>query len=123
LARKAEPFTQKEGIIYKMGQDNKMRKCLTTSETYIILKELREGMTRGHFIVDIIAKKFMYVRYWWPNLFKDTHDFCKSCDRHQRIGRLKTKSLANLVTTLLEEPFMKWGLDLIGPIKPTRILK
>jgi hypothetical protein len=31
LAIKAKPFTLKEGIMYKMGQDNKMRKCLTTS--------------------------------------------------------------------------------------------
>jgi hypothetical protein len=38
------------------------------------------------------------------------------------MGGFKTKSLAKLVTTLLEEPFVKWGLDLIGPIKPTRRL-
>jgi len=31
-----------------------------------------------------------------------------------------TKSLAKLVITLLEEPFMKWGLNFIGQIKPTR---
>jgi hypothetical protein len=30
-----------------------------------------------------------------------------------------TKSLAKLATTLIEEPFMKWGLNSIGPIKPT----
>ncbi len=29
----------------------------------------------------------------------------------------KTKKLAKLVTTLLEEPFLKWGVDLIGLIK------
>jgi hypothetical protein len=27
------------------------------------------------------------------------------------------ESLAKLVTTLLREPFMKWGLDFVGSIK------
>ncbi len=58
----------------------------------------------------------MDASYQWPNLFKDTHEFCKSCDNYQKIGGLKTKSLAKL-TTFQEEPFMKWGLDFIGPIK------
>jgi hypothetical protein len=28
--------------------------------------------------------------------------------------------LAKLVTTLLDEPFIKWGLDFVGPIKHAR---
>jgi hypothetical protein len=31
LARKVEPFTLKERKMYKVGQDNKLHKCLTTS--------------------------------------------------------------------------------------------
>jgi hypothetical protein len=33
-----------------------------------------------------------------------------------------TQNLAKLVTTLLEKPFQKWGLDFIGHVKPTRKL-
>jgi hypothetical protein len=32
LAKKAKPFTLKKGIMYRMGQDNTLRRCLTTSE-------------------------------------------------------------------------------------------
>ncbi len=65
---------------------------------------------------DIIAKNIL-DEYWWPTLFKDTHEFCKKCNSYQKIGGLKTKSLAKLVTTFPKEPFMKWGLYFIGPIK------
>jgi len=75
-------------------------------------------VARGHFTTDITAKKIMHASYWWPTLFKGPHEFCKSCDNCQKIGGLKTKSLAKLVITLLEEPFMKWGLDFISSIKP-----
>jgi len=96
--------------------------CLTTLEAQIILKELHEGVVRGHFTIDIIVKKIMDVRYWWPTLFKDIHDFCTNYDNYQKIRKLKTKSLAKLVTTLLEKPFMKWGLNFISPIKLARRL-
>jgi hypothetical protein len=70
----------------------------------------------GHFVVYIVTKKILGARYWWPTLFMDIHELCKS-DSYQKIGGLKTKSFAKLVITLLEEPFIKWGLDFIGLIK------
>jgi hypothetical protein len=75
-----------------------------------------------HFVKDIIAKKNLDASYWWPTLFKDIHKFYRSYDSYKKFGGLKTKSLAKLVTTFLEEPFMKLGLDFIGPIKPARRL-
>jgi hypothetical protein len=59
-------------------------------------------VARGHFVVDIITKKVMDAGYWWPTLFMDIHELCKS-DSYQKIGGLKTKSFAKLVITLLEE--------------------
>jgi len=33
--------------MYKVGQDNKMRRCLTISKAHIVLKELHEGVVGG----------------------------------------------------------------------------
>jgi hypothetical protein len=34
----------------------------------------------------------------------------------QRIRGLTIQSLAKLVISLLEKPYMKWGIDFVGPI-------
>ncbi len=73
----------------------------------------------GHFVIEITQKKILDVEYWWPTMYRDVHDYCKSCDTCQKIGRLVIQSLAKMVTSLLEEPFMKWGFDFVGPIKST----
>jgi len=53
-------------------------------------------------------------------MYRDVHDYFKSCDACQKIRGLATQSLVKLVTSLPKEPFMKWGLHFVGPIKPTR---
>jgi hypothetical protein len=51
---------------------------------HLISINYSEGATRKvvgrHFVVDITTKKIIDVIYWWPTLFKDIHEFCKSCD-------------------------------------------
>jgi len=49
-------------------------------------------------------------------MYKDMHDYYRYCDACQRTKGLATQSLAKLVTSLLEEPFMKWGLDFLGQL-------
>jgi hypothetical protein len=68
--------------MYGMGEDNIMHRCSTTLEAHIVLKELHERVVRRHFVANITINKILDERYWWPTLFKDTHEFCKSCDNY-----------------------------------------
>jgi hypothetical protein len=119
LARKFEPFPLKEGKNYKVGQNNKLHKCLTTLETQFVLKELHKRVVGRQFAANITTKKILDAGYWSPTLLKDIHEFSKFCDSCQKIGGLKTKFLARFVTRVPKEPFMGWVLDFIVPIKPT----
>ncbi len=49
------------------------------------------------------------------------HDCYRSCDECQKTRGLAIQSLTKLVTSLREEPFIKRGLDFVGPIKLARI--
>ncbi len=86
----------------------------------MVMKELHEGPSRGHFAMKIMQRKILDVGYWWPTMYRDVDDYFRSCDACQRTRGLATQSLAKLITSFPEEPFMKWGLDFVGPIKPTR---
>jgi hypothetical protein len=46
-----------------MGQDNKLRRCFTTTKTYMVMRELYEGLSRGHFAIEITQKKILDVGY------------------------------------------------------------
>jgi hypothetical protein len=46
LTKKEKPFTLKEGKMYKMGQNNRLHKCLIISRVHSVFKELREGVAR-----------------------------------------------------------------------------
>jgi hypothetical protein len=37
-----------------MGQNNKLEQCLTTIETQMVMKELHEGPSQGHFAIEIM---------------------------------------------------------------------
>ncbi len=85
----------------------------------MVMRELHERASGGNFAIKITQKKILDVRYWWPTLYRDVHDYYRSCDAYQRIGGVVTQSFTKLVTRLPEKPFMKWGFDFMGPIKPT----
>jgi len=67
----------------------------------------------------ITAEKILQTGYYWPTLFKDAHDYCKSCDVCQAYAQSSTIS-GPLHPIPPLGPFEKWGIDLMGPLPMTK---
>ena len=67
-----------------------------------------------------MAEKILQADFYWPTLFKDFFDFCKTCARCQQLGGGVTKrNLMPLTPILIIEIFDCWGLDFMGPFPPS----
>ncbi len=63
LAKRVEPFPIKNGVMYKMGQNNKLKQCMLSTKAKVVIKELQEGTTTKHFATKITQKNFFNVGY------------------------------------------------------------
>eukprot|EP00253_Pinus_taeda_P025357 PITA_25357 len=81
-------------------------------------EELHDGPAGGHYARDATAHKILRAGYYWPTLFKDSHNYVRKCQVCQTVaGRQKKPSLP-LQPVNIEQPFDQWGLDIIGEIVP-----
>ncbi len=83
LALKLLPFTTIEGKLYKQGQDQILCRCFHDEEILVIQQKMHEKVGGRHFLVNIIARKVLNVKYWWPTLHRDAQHHFQSCDACQ----------------------------------------
>jgi hypothetical protein len=72
LKTKARRFTMVNGTLYKRGFALPLLKCVSPEEGNYILREIHEGICISHSRARVVAHKAVKVRFYWPNMRKDS---------------------------------------------------
>ena len=63
--------------------------------------------------------KILQSGFYWPTIFKDTYEFCKTCENCQKLESITKRNMMPLNHILEIEIFDCWGIDFMGPFPPS----
>ena len=81
---KAAPYNLIKGILFKMGADEQLRRCLEKKDRKTVMRALHSGPLGGHFVASTTVNRIRSAGYWWPSLIRDVRSYVGSCDQCQR---------------------------------------
>ena len=102
--------------MYKHCVDGIMRRCVPAEEISDVMYQCHAGMYGGHAGVMKTQANKLQAGFYWPNIFRDVHDYIEKCDRFQRSGNNTRRNEMPQKGILEVELFDVWGVDFVGPL-------
>ena len=84
-----------------------------------ILSLAHEIPLAGHLGQKKTAERILQ-RFYWPTLFQDVREVCKACPECQRTASGKTVRAPMIPLPIIEEPFQRIAMDIVGPLPRSR---
>ncbi|KAG7533253.1 Ribonuclease H-like superfamily [Arabidopsis thaliana x Arabidopsis arenosa] len=119
-ARKLKIISAKYCIIkeslYKRGVSDPYLLCIFGPEVEIVTSEVHEGLCGSHSSGRAMAFKIKRLGYFWPTMISDCIDYAKRCKKCQMHAPLIHQPSEILSSISAPYPFMRWSMDIIGPM-------
>lgn len=112
---RAKYYFWDDPYLFKHCPDQIIRRCVPEMDQKCILEFCHNHACGGHFSGKKTAAKVLQSGFIWPTLFKDAHEYCRKCDRCQRLGRISKRNEMPQQPILIVELFDVWGIDFMGP--------
>ena len=114
-------FCKKEGVICRVWRPRNSTKeikqlVLPAPCRSAVLKLAHSIPWAGHMGRDKTARRILQ-RFYWPTLFRDVAEYCRTCPECQRASG-KKQQLVPL--PIMGEPFQRIAVDIVGPLPKSR---
>jgi hypothetical protein len=105
--------------LFKYCPDQIIRRCVPNDEITNVLNFCHSEACGRHFSIKKTVAKILQCGFYWPTLFKDTNDFCRTCEKCQKLGAISRRNMMPLNPIIVIEIFDYWGIDFTGPFPPS----
>jgi hypothetical protein len=98
-------FFWDDPYLFKYFPDQIIRRCIPEHDQSNVISFCHDHACGGHFSAKKTAAKILQRGFYWPTLFRDTHTYCTSCERCQKLGTISRRNMMPLNPILIIEIF------------------
>ncbi|XP_048624081.1 uncharacterized protein LOC111209022 [Brassica napus] len=120
LKRRSAHYVVMDGELHRWTATKVLLKCISGKETRLVMTETHEGAAGNHSGGQALALKVKNLGFYWPTMNADCETYVRKCDKCQRHASTIHSPTEFLHTLTAPYPFMRWGMDIIGPMPVSR---
>ncbi|XP_013699873.2 uncharacterized protein LOC106403603 [Brassica napus] len=120
LRTRSAHYVVLDGELHRWTATKVLLKCINGEETHLVMAETHEGTAGNHSGGRAPALKVRSLGFYWPTMNADCEAYAQRCDQCQRHASTIHSPTQLLRTMTAPYPFMRWGMDIIGPMPSSR---
>ncbi|XP_048613404.1 uncharacterized protein LOC125587236 [Brassica napus] len=120
LKTRSAHYVVLDNELHRWTASKVLLKCIHGKETARVMAETHEGAGGNHSGGRALAIKVRSLGFFWPTMNADCESYARSCDKCQRHAPSIHCPTEMLRTTVAPYPFMRWAMDIIGPLPCSR---
>ena len=110
-------FFRQDGLLYRRRQDQSHSEqlVLPISCRNPVLQLAHDIPMAGH-LGRRKTRRRILQRFYWPGLYRDVRDYCRSCHQCQKSSPRGTRRAPLIPLPIIDVPFRRVAMDIVGPL-------
>ncbi|KAF8047206.1 hypothetical protein N665_3145s0001 [Sinapis alba] len=109
-----------DGRLHRWTANKLLLTCVGKEEAELVMIETHEGEGGNHGGGRSLALKLKSQGHYWPRMVNDCEEYASRCDKCQRHAPNIHSPTELLKTSTTPYPFMRWEMDIVGPLPSSR---
>ncbi|XP_056862280.1 uncharacterized protein LOC130509965 [Raphanus sativus] len=120
LKRRSAHYVVMNDELHRVTANKVLLKCIQGDEVRRVMAETHDGAGGNHSGGRALALKVRSSGFFWPSMNTDCEAYARRCDKCQRHAPSIHSPTELLRISTAPYPFMRWGMDIIGPMPNSR---